>query len=251
MDNALLALASAIVAVTGTLLAPVLSQRITARVQADQFDRQERLARAQWQRERRVAERERRRDCYVHANAGYRRYRVELMNHLWAVHRDEVTDEGRSALQEARHAMHSAFAEAQMIASDAVMAELDALTRELAGAYARTMRLERGSPSPRWGFDEILAALLDLGDAWVRARSVMRTDLGVEPGPVAPDAAVDGDGPDGDGPEGAGAEDAGPEGHGPDGYGPDGDRPDGDGPRRPDGRSGEAGAPSGGGQRGR
>lgn len=117
--------------------------------------------------------------------------------------------------------MHSAFAEAQMIASDAVMAELDTLTGELAGAYARTMRLERGHPSPGWGFDEILAALLDLGDAWLRARAVMRTDLGVEPGPVVPDDAVDGDGSDGDAPRG------------------------------PDGRSGEAGAPSAGGQRGR
>ncbi|GAA3266746.1 hypothetical protein [Streptomyces lavendulae] len=241
MDNALLALASAIVAVTGTLLAPVLSQRITGRVQADQFDRQERLARAQWQRDRRAAEREKRRDCYVHANAGYRRYRVELMNHLWAVHRDEVTDEGRAALQEARHAMHSAFAEAQMIASDAVMAELDVLTRELADAYARTMRLERGNPLPGWGFDEVLAALLDLGDAWVRARAVMRADLGVEPGPVAADHAAAAEGRAG---EGRGGE-------GPDGNGPDGDRPDGDGPRGPDGRSGEAGAPSGGGQRGR
>ncbi|MFE5864337.1 hypothetical protein ACFQ77_27890 [Streptomyces virginiae] len=34
MNNALLALAGAIVAVTGTLLAPILSQRVLARVHA-------------------------------------------------------------------------------------------------------------------------------------------------------------------------------------------------------------------------
>ncbi|MFG2618102.1 hypothetical protein ACGFXC_10780 [Streptomyces sp. NPDC048507] len=194
MENGLLALASAVVAVAGTLLAPVLSQRITARAQEGQSDRQERLARAQWQRDQQVAERDKRRDCYVSANAGYRRYRVELMNHLWAVHRDDVTPEGRAALEEARHAMHSSFAEAQMIASDAVMTELDGLTSALSKAYSWTVRLERGTPAPGRGFEEIQAVLLDLGGTWQRTRSVMRADLGVEPGADPPGAPADGSG---------------------------------------------------------
>ncbi|MEU9001691.1 hypothetical protein [Streptomyces sp. NPDC048551] len=199
MENALLALASAVVAVAGTLLAPVLSQRITARVQAGQFERQERLARAQWERDQQIAERDKRRDCYVSANAAYRRYRVELMNHLWAVHRDDVTPEGRAALEDARHALHSSFAEAQMIASDAVMTELDGLTSALSKAYSWTVRLERGTPAPGRGFEEIQAVLLELGDTWQRTRAVMRADLGVGPGAGTPTAPSEGSGEPSDG----------------------------------------------------
>ncbi|MET9607925.1 hypothetical protein ABZZ17_23130 [Streptomyces sp. NPDC006512] len=79
-------LAIAVIGVGGTLLAPLLTQRLVARVQAEQGERQERLAETQWGREQQVAALEKRRDCYVAANSGYRRFRVELMNHLWLVH---------------------------------------------------------------------------------------------------------------------------------------------------------------------
>ncbi|MFD6972027.1 hypothetical protein [Streptomyces sp. NPDC059949] len=182
VDNALLALAGAVVAVTGTLLAPILSQRVLGRVQAEQFSREERVARAQWLRERQVVELETRRACYVTANAGYRRYRVELMNYLWLVHKDAVTAQGRAGLEEARHAMHASFAEAQMIASEAVLAQLDAMTRILSSAYNRTMRLEEGSPRPGQSFDEIHALLAGIEEQWQAMRGAMRDDLGVDPG---------------------------------------------------------------------
>lgn len=186
MENALLALAGAVVAVTGTLLAPILSQRVLGRVQTEQFDRQQRVAEAQWEREQRLAEVDKRRTCYVTANSGYRRYRTELMKYLWLVHKGEVTPEARAELEEARHSMHAAFAEAQMISSDAVLAELDTMTQELARAYSRTMRLEEGRPRPEGGsFQEIHDDLLRLGDQWAGMRSTMRADLGVNPGPAS------------------------------------------------------------------
>ncbi len=188
MDNALLALAGAVVAVTGTLLAPILSQRVLGRVQAEQFSRQERLAHAEWQRERQIVELDQRRACYVTANSGYRRYRVELMNYLWLVHKGAVTSQGRTDLEEARHAMHASFAEAQMIASDAVLAELDAMTRTLSSAYSRTMRLEEGNPQPGQSFEEIHALLAGVGAQWEAMRGAMRDDLGVDPGPAGPAA---------------------------------------------------------------
>ncbi|MFE2167476.1 hypothetical protein ACFXB3_20825 [Streptomyces sp. NPDC059447] len=193
MENALLALAGAVVAVTGTLLAPILSQRMLGRVQAEQFDRQQLVAEAQWAREQRLVEVEKRRACYVTANSGYRRYRIELMKYLWRVHKGEATPEARAELDEARHAMHAAFAEAQMVASDSVLAELDALTQVLAGQYSRTMRLEEGRPRPEGGsFEEIQAVLLRLGDQWKGMRAAMRADLGVAPGPASDSPALDG-----------------------------------------------------------
>ncbi|MFD9724018.1 hypothetical protein [Streptomyces sp. NPDC059072] len=184
MENALLALAGAVVAVTGTLLAPILSQRVLGRVQAEQFDRQQRVAESQWAREQRLAEVDKRRACYVAANSGYRRYRIELMRYLWLVHKGEATPEGRTELDEARHAMHTAFSETQMVASDAVLAELDAMTERLAGAYARTLRLEEGRPSASWSFQEIHDELRSMGDSWKDMRTTMRADLGVDPGPA-------------------------------------------------------------------
>lgn len=139
----------ALVGVTGTLLAPVLSQRVVARIQSQQFERQERLAEAQWRRERQVAELDKRRECYVTANSGYRRYRLELMNFLWLIHKGEVTAQGRADLEEARGAMHVSFAEARMVAH------------------------------PEGSFEELLAALPALGERWTQMRAAMRADLGV------------------------------------------------------------------------
>ncbi|MGW0390793.1 hypothetical protein ACWDYJ_07810 [Streptomyces sp. NPDC003042] len=188
MGNALIALAAAIVGVTGTLLAPVLSQRLLARVQAEQFDRQQRTTHAQWLREREVAEQDRRRDCYMTANAAYRRYRVQLMNFLWLVHKGGVTPEARQEMEAARHAHHAAFAEAQMIASAPVLDELDAMTGALSETYRRTMRLEEGSPEPDGSFEEIHAELQRLWGRGDGLRGVMRTDLGVDGGPGGPPA---------------------------------------------------------------
>ncbi|MFI8100164.1 hypothetical protein [Streptomyces sp. NPDC086023] len=182
MGNALIALAAATVGVIGTLLAPVLSQRLLARAQADQFDRQQRTAEDQWIRERRVAEHDRRRDSYVAANAAYRRFRIQLMNHLWLVHQGEAGPEDRQELEAARQGHHAAFSEAQMTASDAVVAELDSLTSAMAELYARTMRLAEGNPVPGGSFQEIHDALQDLWERGLALRGTMRADLGVGAG---------------------------------------------------------------------
>lgn len=206
MDNGLIALGAAVVGVAGTLLATVLSQRMVAGVQAAQFDREQRVARERWLREQELAEQARRRDCYTAANAAYRRYRIALMSFLWLVHRAQVTAEERALLEEARRAHHSAFAEAQMVASGTVLAELDLMTKTLAGTYHRTLRLGEGDPTPDGSFEEIHAELLALWARWEHMRDAMRADLGVDdrrgetvagavgPGAVGPGTAGPGSG---------------------------------------------------------
>lgn len=180
MDSGLIALGAAVVGVAGTLLATVLSQRMLARVQAAQFEREQRVDRTRWLREQEVAELARRREVYTAANAAYRRYRIALMSFLWVAHREQVDAQERAAVEEARNGHHSAFAEAQMIASAAVLVELDLMTRRMAGVYARTMRLAEGQPGPECSFEEIHAQLIDLTGHWEVMRDTMRTDLGVE-----------------------------------------------------------------------
>ncbi|MFF3426658.1 hypothetical protein [Streptomyces sp. NPDC002602] len=185
MDNAWLALAGTTIAVAGTLVAPIVSQRLLAHAESDRHERQERAADAQWVREQRVVALDKRRDCYVNANSGYRRHRIELMKYLWLVHKRGDTAEERTALEDARHAMHASFAEAQMVASDSVLAELDALAQTLAHLYDRIMRLEEGDAAPDDSFEKIRTDLLRANAQWVIMRGEMRADLGVDSRPAA------------------------------------------------------------------
>lgn len=169
----------AMVGVVGTLLAPLLSQRAQARALEADFDRQQQAARAQWQREQDQAELEHRRSCYVAANAAFRRYRVQLMNHLWNVHRAEVDDRVSQELEEARQAHHLAFAEAQMIASASVLDHLDEVAIALSEGYRKAKDLEEGHPGPDGSFEEVEAYLRWLWERWKEMRDAMRADLGI------------------------------------------------------------------------
>ncbi|MFE7512109.1 hypothetical protein ACFU8I_12960 [Streptomyces sp. NPDC057540] len=191
MDSGLIALGAAVVGVAGTLLATVVSQRMLARVQAAQFEREQRDAHTRWQRDQELTDLSRRRDCYTAANAAFRRYRIALMNFLWAVHQAQATPADRAAVEEARSAHHTTFAEAQMIASADVLAELDQMAKVMAGAHARTMRLADGIPEPDGSFEQIHAELVVITRTWVGMRSAMRSDLGLAPSPdgTAPDPA--------------------------------------------------------------
>ncbi|MEU4728653.1 hypothetical protein [Streptomyces sp. NPDC023588] len=186
MGSALIGLAAAVVGVTGTLVASVLSQRLTARVQAEQFTRQQQVAETQWLREQRVVELTRRREGYTNANAAIRRYRTHLLNFLWIVHKDAVTAEARETVEEARRDHHSVLAEAQMVASGAVLAELNDMTKSLSETYRRIMCLEEGDPDPDGSFDEIRGDFARIWEQWEKMLGAMRADLGVEDRPAAP-----------------------------------------------------------------
>jgi hypothetical protein len=179
MGDGLIALIAALGGVTGTLLAPLVSQRILTRLQGEQFERQQQAVRAQWLRDREEARLSERRACYVATNAAYRRYRIQLMNHLWDVRQGTVTDAVRKELEAARHAHHAAFAEAQLTASTLVLAQLDAVAKELAGAYQRIKCLEEGAPMANGSFEEIERDLQALWERWKDMRALMRACLGV------------------------------------------------------------------------
>lgn len=179
MGSALIGLAAAVVGVTGTLIASVLSQRHMARVQSQEFARQQQATEAQWHREQQVAELNRRRDGYMQVNASFRRYRTHLMNFLWDVHKGSVTPDARELVEEARRDHHSVFAEAQMVASPAVLVELDGMTTALSDVYRRTMCLEEGNPEPDGSFNNIRTDFVRLWERWEGMRTVMRADLGL------------------------------------------------------------------------
>ncbi|MDQ1068367.1 hypothetical protein [Streptomyces canus] len=179
MGSTAIALAAAVVGVTGTLLAPVLAQRSGAKTQEAEFGRQQQAAQAQWEREQQQAELALRRACYITTNAAYRRYRTEQMNYLWHVRRDRVTEALREQLEAARHAGHAALAEAQMVASPAVLAQLDDVGKLLSQGYRRIMCLEEGIPDEGDTFEVIGEYLVWIWERWEEMRAVMRADLGL------------------------------------------------------------------------
>ncbi|WP_143079167.1 hypothetical protein [Streptomyces monashensis] len=179
MGSALIGLAAAVVGVTGTLVASVLSQRLLARDQSEQFQRQQQAVEAQWHREQQVAELNRRREGYMQVNASFRRYRTQLINFLWTVHKGAVTPDERELVEEARRDHHSVLAEAQMVASAAVLVELDGMTTALSRVYRRIMFLEEGNPDPDGSFNEIRTDFVQLWERWEGMRAVMRADLGL------------------------------------------------------------------------
>ncbi|WP_306320538.1 MULTISPECIES: hypothetical protein [unclassified Streptomyces] len=184
MNSAVIGLVAAVVGVTGTLLAPIFSQRLLARSQADQFDQQQAALRTQWLREQERLELTERRGCYITTSAAYWRYRVQLMNYLWHVHREDLTPDARAELDEARRAHHSAFAEAQLIASAVVLAHLDSMAIALGDAYRKIKFLEEGAPRSNGAFEDIEGELQQLWDPWQEMRRVMRVDLGASHSPV-------------------------------------------------------------------
>jgi len=115
----------------------------------------------------------------MQVNASFQRYRTHLMNFLWIVHKDVVTPDERELVEEARRDHHSILAEAQMVASAAVLVELDGMTNALSSVYRRIMCLEEGHPDPDGSFDEIRTDFVQLWERWEGMRAVMRADLGL------------------------------------------------------------------------
>ncbi|MFF7332724.1 hypothetical protein [Streptomyces sp. NPDC008150] len=180
MSDAVFGLVAAGVGVLGTLISPVFAQRTNARTQQAEFERQQQAVRAQWERERHEQGLLVRRACYSETNAAFRRYRTQQMDYLWHVHRNEVNDIARDALEDARHAHHAAFAQAQMVASPAVLAQLDDVAKALSEGYRRTKHLEEGTPDTGDSFEVIEAYLQWIWERWEEMRAVMREDLGEE-----------------------------------------------------------------------
>ncbi|MFJ8824455.1 hypothetical protein ACIREE_22030 [Streptomyces sp. NPDC102467] len=186
MNSAVIALVVGVCGVMGTLLAPVLSQRSQARALEADFERHQQADGAQWRREQERVGLEQRRTCYVDTNAAFRRYRVQLMNFLYFVHRGEVDEVASQELEAARQAHHAAFAEAQMVASASVLGHLDELALALGQSYRRTKNLQEGHPEPNGSFEEIEAYLSWLWERWDAMRGAMRADLGISDVPRTP-----------------------------------------------------------------
>jgi hypothetical protein len=170
----------AAVGVIGTLVSPIISQRLASRAKRDdlEIERSHRLdERQQEQRQLALANK---RACYIAMVTTSRRYRIEIINYLDKIRRATLDAAARDELENARRPYIESNAEAQLTATLSVLNTIEAVTDGLSKAYRATKHLEDGEPEPGGSFEEMEAFLVEIWDRWKYMREAMRQDLGVE-----------------------------------------------------------------------
>lgn len=168
MTAVIAAMITAVVGVLGTLFAPLLHQRLTARQRAEEVRTEDRRRRF-----------EERRAAYTAMNRASRQFHTLLKDALHRIRDGVYTDDDRDRLEEARRDYRDRYAEAQMIVPERVLTASRDLNTVLAGIDAMAKRIDRGLP--REG-ETAGVALLQLKDAEPRLsamRRIMREDLGL------------------------------------------------------------------------
>ncbi|MEU3316301.1 hypothetical protein ACGFY6_01675 [Streptomyces sp. NPDC048387] len=165
----------AVVGVAGTLGGALLTQRGAARTKQREIE----LVRAHEEVRENLALR---RGCYTALNRDSRQFTTALNRHLHVLRERGVEDADLEALEAAKSAHRDTYAEAQMIAPDAVLDPATAVNHALTQVYGQVKRLERGSPEEGETMASVSAAQQDLWGLLRVMRAAMRRDLGVSSG---------------------------------------------------------------------
>jgi hypothetical protein len=173
------ALIIAIVGVIGTLAASIVSQVLSARARGRELELQRLQRHDEYDREQRQSVLANKRSCYITMISATRRYRLELMSYLYAIHRQTVDKGATDRLEEARLAFNTSLAETQLTGTLPVVEALEPIRVGLAESYTAIRDFEQEAPESDGKFEEIRAQLFKLWDQWPGLHTTMRHDLGV------------------------------------------------------------------------
>ncbi|WP_307841449.1 hypothetical protein [Streptomyces endocoffeicus] len=168
MSTVIAAMITAVVGILGTLFAPLLQQRMTARQRGEEALTEDRRRRF-----------EERRAAYTAMNRASRQFHTLLKDALHRIRDDVYADEDRVRLEEARRDYRDRYAEAQMIVPERVLEASRDLNTVLAGIDAMAKRIDRGL---QYDGETAADALQELKEAEPRLsamRRIMREDLGI------------------------------------------------------------------------
>jgi hypothetical protein len=160
---------TAIVGVLGTLCAPLLSQRISARQNEEKEAADERRRHF-----------EERRAAYTAMNRACREFNTALKDALHRIRDDVYSDADRAEVENIRRAYRDRYAEVQMIVPEHVIDAVRAVNKILAEADAAAKRLDRGIPRDNESPELVLADLNDAEPKLSELTYIMRADLGVK-----------------------------------------------------------------------
>src|SRR5689334_7399243 len=167
MTAAVTAMITAVVGVLGTLFAPVLSQRLTARQRAEEAGRAE---------HRRLFEE--RRAAYTAMNRASRQFHTLLKDALHRLRDGVYTEQERDQLEEARRDYRDRYAEAQMVVPERILQASRSVNVVLAGIDAEVKRLDRGLAREGESPEQALVDLKEVEPRLSAMRRLMRQDLG-------------------------------------------------------------------------
>ncbi|MGW1889616.1 hypothetical protein ACWCP6_05040 [Streptomyces sp. NPDC002004] len=169
------AMITAVAGVLGTLLAPLVAQRLTARQRLEETELAER---------RRGFEE--RRAAYTAMNRSSRSFHTLLKDALHRIRDGVYTDDDRAELEHARREYRDRYAEAQMIVPEHILDASREVNQVLAGADAVVKRIDRGLARDGETAERALLHLQEAEPRLTAMRRRMRDDLGVvdrAPGP--------------------------------------------------------------------
>lgn len=178
----------AILGVAGTLLSPLLVQRVADRAKRQDFELQTRRRREDREAAQRQTALLERRSIYAKLNTASRRYQQAVEDYLRTLSSGGVLSEASADLVEARESFRELYSDAQMILPDEVLEAAMAVSAVLGDAYGMLRRLETGQArdesvlGPPETFE--LARRYchtDVYNQILQLRQAMRSDLGVSP----------------------------------------------------------------------
>ncbi len=178
MNADITALTVALVGVTGTLVAPILTQRMALRARQQEIDDQRQQRLEAREAERLAAAQRDLRAAYLALNAAIRAFRRTMLHHL-----REGTERTRAELEQARQAFDLRHAEGQLVTTHAVMEAAQSVSARLNQAYERIRLLDGGAPDTAAAQRERASLESDLRGGIheeIRVlRMAMRLELGV------------------------------------------------------------------------
>ncbi|GAA3122694.1 hypothetical protein GCM10010521_07240 [Streptomyces rameus] len=180
MSGATVSLIVAIVGVLGTLASTVITQALSQRAKLRELEQAERVRVAE---QRASAEQQKvnqLRSCYVQLNARDRHYRDAMLAYAYAL-KSGPADTEAAEVGSARRAQRDARAEAQMIASEGVLAVESRVNIQLTFAYRLLMEAARESESSarQTRLDHAIGLLDPVIEKLEHVRALMRVELGV------------------------------------------------------------------------
>ncbi|MDJ1131787.1 hypothetical protein [Streptomyces iconiensis] len=169
MTAVIAAMITAVVGVLGTLFAPLISHRMTARQRAEEREDADRFRLF-----------EERRAAYTAMNRASRQFSTLLKDALHRLRDDVYTDQERTALEAARLDYRDRYAEAQMIVPERILEASRAVNQVLAHVDAVVKRIDRNLARPGEDAESVRHTLTTDGDPLLATmRHLMREDLGV------------------------------------------------------------------------
>ncbi|MFJ8112886.1 hypothetical protein [Streptomyces sp. NPDC096132] len=179
MSDGTISLIVASVGVLGTLLSAVITQVLAQRAEAHRSTREE-LARSA---EQRASEDQRKidqlRNCYAQLNANDRQYRDAMLAYAYALKSGSTDTEAAEEVSSARRAQRDTRAEAQLVASDAVLEIESRVNAQLTTAYRRLMQAaaEADSSARQAKLQRVIALLNTITEQQGHVRALMRLEV--------------------------------------------------------------------------